>query len=80
MKIGFAGLGQMGRPIALNLMKSGATLSVTDRAPKSFPEFESKGVRASTEQTTIFDSDTSSSSACPTTRRSRSSSPERVAC
>jgi 3-hydroxyisobutyrate dehydrogenase-like beta-hydroxyacid dehydrogenase len=57
MKIGFAGLGQMGRPIALNLMKSGATLTVTDRTSKSFPEFESKGGRASTDQAAITDSD-----------------------
>jgi len=57
MKIGFAGLGQMGRPIALNLLKSKATLTVTDRSPKSFPEFEGKGARASTDQCAISDSD-----------------------
>ena len=57
MKIGFAGLGQMGRPIALNLMKSGATLTVTDRTSKSFAEFESKGGRASTDQVAIADTD-----------------------
>ncbi|MGW1424527.1 NAD(P)-dependent oxidoreductase [Bradyrhizobium manausense] len=57
MKIGFAGLGQMGRPIALNLLKSGTTLAVTDRSSKSFAEFESKGAGASTEQATIFDAD-----------------------
>ncbi|MGY4238324.1 3-hydroxyisobutyrate dehydrogenase-like beta-hydroxyacid dehydrogenase [Bradyrhizobium sp. USDA 4449] len=57
MKIGFAGLGQMGRPIALNLLKSGATLAVTDRSSKLFAEFESKGAAASIEQATIFDAD-----------------------
>ncbi len=57
MKIGFAGLGQMGRPIALNLLKSGATLAVTDRSPKSFAEFESKGAATSTDQSTIFDAE-----------------------
>jgi 3-hydroxyisobutyrate dehydrogenase-like beta-hydroxyacid dehydrogenase len=57
MKIGFAGLGQMGRPIALNLLKSNATLTVTDRSPKSFGEFEAKGARASTDQSVISDSD-----------------------
>jgi 3-hydroxyisobutyrate dehydrogenase-like beta-hydroxyacid dehydrogenase len=57
MKIGFAGLGQMGHPIALNLMKSGASLVVTDRTPKSFGEFESKGAGASTDPSTIFDAD-----------------------
>ena len=57
MKIGFAGLGQMGRPIALNLLKSRATLTVTDRSSKSFPEFEGKGARTSTDQSAISDSD-----------------------
>ncbi|MCK1546166.1 NAD(P)-dependent oxidoreductase [Bradyrhizobium sp. 179] len=57
MKIGFAGLGQMGRPIALNLLKSGATLAVTDRSSKWFAEFQSKGAGASAEQATIFDAD-----------------------
>ena len=57
MKIGFAGLGQMGRPIALNLLKSGATLAVTDRSSKSFAEFESRGAGTSIEQAGIFDAD-----------------------
>jgi 3-hydroxyisobutyrate dehydrogenase-like beta-hydroxyacid dehydrogenase len=57
MKIGFVGLGQMGRPIALNLLKSRATLTVTDRTPKSFAEFERRGARASADQTAIADSD-----------------------
>ncbi|MCK1540419.1 NAD(P)-dependent oxidoreductase [Bradyrhizobium sp. 179] len=57
MKIGFAGLGQMGRPIAMNLLKSGAALAVTDRSSKSFTEFESKGVAASADQSSIFDAD-----------------------
>jgi 3-hydroxyisobutyrate dehydrogenase-like beta-hydroxyacid dehydrogenase len=57
MKIGFAGLGQMGRPIALNLLKSGATLAVTARTSRSFAEFESRGACGSTDRTTIFDSD-----------------------
>jgi len=57
MRIGFAGLGQMGRPIALNLLKSGATLAVTDRSSKSFAEFQSKGAAASTELATVFDAD-----------------------
>jgi 3-hydroxyisobutyrate dehydrogenase-like beta-hydroxyacid dehydrogenase len=57
MKLGFAGLGQMGRPLALNLLKSGAMLAVTDRSSKSFAEFESKGAGTSTELATIFDAD-----------------------
>ncbi len=49
MKIGFAGLGQMGRPIALNLLKSGAELTVCDRTDKAFGEFALRGVAATTE-------------------------------
>ena len=47
MKTGFAGLGQMGRPIALNPLKSGASLSLTDRTPKWFAESEARVARAS---------------------------------
>lgn len=57
MKISLAGLGQMGRPIALNLLKAGATLTVTDRTRKSFPEFESRGVCATTDPAATFDAD-----------------------
>jgi len=57
MRIGFAGLGQMGRPIALNLLKSAAAMVVTDRTPKSFAEFETRGIRATTDKATIFDAD-----------------------
>ena len=38
MKLGFIGLGQMGRPIALNLLKSGASLVAMDRSPHAFAE------------------------------------------
>jgi hypothetical protein len=47
MKIGFTGLGQMGRPIALNPLKSGASRSLTDRTPTWFAESEAGGARAS---------------------------------
>ena len=57
MKIGLAGLGQMGRPIALNLLKSDAIFAVTDRSSKSFAEFEGKGAAASTDQSAVFDAD-----------------------
>ena len=39
MKPGFVGLGQMGRPIAHNLFKSGAELVVNDRSGRFLAEF-----------------------------------------
>ncbi|UPT86975.1 NAD(P)-dependent oxidoreductase [Bradyrhizobium barranii subsp. apii] len=57
MNIGFVGLGQMGRPIALNLLKSGGALTVTGRTPKSFAEFEERGVRATTDPSVLSQSD-----------------------
>ncbi|MGI6451320.1 MAG: NAD(P)-dependent oxidoreductase [Desulfitobacteriia bacterium] len=49
MKIGFVGLGQMGKHMAVNLLKSGAELIVCDTRKDSFPEFTSKGARATTD-------------------------------
>ncbi len=48
MKLGFVGLGQMGRPIAHNLLKSGASLVVSDREARWLGEFERKGASGST--------------------------------
>jgi 3-hydroxyisobutyrate dehydrogenase-like beta-hydroxyacid dehydrogenase len=48
MKIGFVGLGQMGKHMAMNMLKSGAELTVTDLKKDSFPQFEQKGVRTTT--------------------------------
>jgi 3-hydroxyisobutyrate dehydrogenase-like beta-hydroxyacid dehydrogenase len=48
MQIGFVGLGQMGRPMALNMLKSGAGLIVNDVRSESFPEFEKRGARPTT--------------------------------
>jgi 3-hydroxyisobutyrate dehydrogenase-like beta-hydroxyacid dehydrogenase len=48
MKLGFIGLGQMGRPIALNLLKSGADLTVTDRTDRHFAEFHAHGAKSTT--------------------------------
>ena len=42
-KIGFIGLGTMGKPMALNLMKAGYELSVYDKNPKPLKEFQEKG-------------------------------------
>jgi len=48
MKIGFVGLGQMGKHMAMNMLKSGAELTVTDLKKDVFPQFEQKGVRTTT--------------------------------
>ena len=45
MKISFAGLGQMGKPIAENLAKAGAEVIATDRKPDAFPDLEATGVQ-----------------------------------
>ena len=44
MKLGFLGLGQMGKPMAMNLHKSGAELMVYDVRADSYPEFAAKGI------------------------------------
>jgi 3-hydroxyisobutyrate dehydrogenase-like beta-hydroxyacid dehydrogenase len=48
MKIGFVGLGQMGKHMAMNMLKSGAELTVSDLKKDVFPQFEQKGVRTTT--------------------------------
>jgi 3-hydroxyisobutyrate dehydrogenase-like beta-hydroxyacid dehydrogenase len=57
MNLGFIGLGQMGRPIALNLLKSGAGLVVSDRTDRTFGEFRDKGARGTTEAAELADAD-----------------------
>jgi 3-hydroxyisobutyrate dehydrogenase-like beta-hydroxyacid dehydrogenase len=48
MKLGFVGLGQMGRPVAHNLIKSGAEVLVNDRDDRWFAEFSRTGAVGST--------------------------------
>lgn len=48
MKLGFIGLGQMGKHIAMNLLKSGAELMVNDTRADNFPEFQAKGAQTTT--------------------------------
>ena len=43
MKVGFIGLGIMGRPMAKNVMKSGYDLTVYARNPKTLDEFKELG-------------------------------------
>ncbi len=57
MKLGFIGLGQMGRPIAHNLLKSGAELVVCDRDERRCEEFGAKGVNSTTEPAALADAD-----------------------
>ena len=47
-RIGFVGLGHMGKHMALNLLKSGAKLTVGATRPGSLADFEERGVRATT--------------------------------
>ena len=57
MRLGFVGLGQMGRPIAHNLLKSGAELIVSDRTDRWFGEFRDKGVTATTNAADLAETD-----------------------
>jgi 3-hydroxyisobutyrate dehydrogenase-like beta-hydroxyacid dehydrogenase len=57
VKLGFVGLGQMGRPIALNLLKSGAQLVVNDRSDESFGAFRERGAAVSTDVADVADAD-----------------------
>ncbi|HWQ61403.1 MAG TPA: NAD(P)-binding domain-containing protein [Negativicutes bacterium] len=46
--IGFVGLGQMGKPMAVNLLKCGEEVLVSDLKTDSFPEFKAKGAKTTT--------------------------------
>jgi 3-hydroxyisobutyrate dehydrogenase-like beta-hydroxyacid dehydrogenase len=48
MRLGFIGLGQMGRPIAHNLLNSGADLIISSRTDRWFGEFRTRGAVATT--------------------------------
>ncbi len=57
MKLGFVGLGKMGRHMAMNLLKSGNELVVTDINADAFPEFKEKGARTTARMDEIAQSD-----------------------
>ncbi|MBE7199510.1 MAG: NAD(P)-dependent oxidoreductase [Parafilimonas terrae] len=57
MEIGFVGLGQMGRPIAHNIMKSGARLTVCARREADFADFTAKGVAGTIDAAALAGSD-----------------------
>lgn len=44
-KVGFIGLGQMGKHMAYNLVKAGVALTVCDRSPEQFSRFRSAGAK-----------------------------------
>ena len=48
MKLAFVGLGQMGKHMAVNLLKSGAELTAVSRGSGAFAELEAKGATTST--------------------------------
>lgn len=48
MKIACVGLGQMGKGMAMNMIKCGQELLVSDISDKTFPEFQAKGVSTTT--------------------------------
>jgi 3-hydroxyisobutyrate dehydrogenase-like beta-hydroxyacid dehydrogenase len=57
VRVGFVGLGQMGKPMAMNLLKSGAELLVNSASNKSYPEFEAKGARTTKDLSEVAESD-----------------------
>jgi len=46
MRIAFVGLGQMGKPMAMNMLKTGAQMTVVSATDEAFGEFHDKGARA----------------------------------
>lgn len=57
MNIAFVGLGQMGRPMAINMLKSGAGLVVSSSSGKRHAELEAKGARATQDPAEIAKAD-----------------------
>jgi len=57
VKLGFVGLGQMGSPIALNLLKSGAELVVSDRDEGRIAPLRDRGAGGTTNAAELADTD-----------------------
>ena len=57
MKIGFMGLGQMGKGMALNLAKCGCDYVVNDISDKMFHDFEARGIKATLQVSELRDAD-----------------------
>ena len=54
MKVGFIGLGTMGKPMATNLLKAGHLLTVWNRSPAPAHELAAAGARIAAEPARIF--------------------------
>ena len=57
MQIAFVGLGQMGRPMAINMLKSGAKLTVSSASGKRHAELEAKGAQATSDLAVVARAD-----------------------
>lgn len=57
MKIGFIGLGQMGKPMAINMLKSGAELRVHSADSRPYDELERIGAKAVAHVVELVDSE-----------------------
>ncbi len=57
MKIGFIGLGQMGRPMALNLLKSGAPVAVHSADTSAYPALRKAGATPVDRSVDLADAD-----------------------
>jgi 3-hydroxyisobutyrate dehydrogenase-like beta-hydroxyacid dehydrogenase len=57
MHIAFVGLGQMGRPMAINMLKSGAKLTVSSASGKRHAELEAKGAHATSDLAVVARAD-----------------------
>jgi 3-hydroxyisobutyrate dehydrogenase-like beta-hydroxyacid dehydrogenase len=58
MKIAFVGLGKMGKPMAMNMLKTGADMIVSSATDESFAEFRQKGARATKDVAETAEADT----------------------
>ncbi len=57
MTIGFVGLGQMGKPMALNLTRPTGSYIVCDRRPDEFADFARKDIKTTVNPTELCESD-----------------------
>ena len=55
MKISMLGLGQMGKPMAMNMHKPGVALTVYDVRTEAYPEFAAKGIATAASFAAIVD-------------------------
>lgn len=57
MKIGFIGLGQMGKPMAINLLKSGAQVAVHSADTSAYPAMQQAGANPADSAVDLADAD-----------------------